>query len=144
MAASSAGIDRYNHALKYLAEHLDDCPEMQCILHTDMLHQNVLISNDRIAGVIDWGNSRFGDFLHELAIFTFYTPWFPAMSAIDWAGEAKRHYRQIGLEVPNFEARMRCYEVHVGLEGMAYCAFVEAWEDLEDHARRTIARISTG
>ena len=34
--------------------------------------------------------------------------------------------------------RLRCYQAHIGLEGMAYSAFTRRWGDLADTARRTL------
>jgi len=47
------------------------------------------------------------------------------------------HYDAIGLDVPRFDERLRCYELHVGLTHLAYCAFAGHEEDLYAVARRT-------
>jgi hygromycin-B 4-O-kinase len=141
LAASPTGIGPYNAALAYLRAHIGVCPDASHLLHNDLLHRNVLVAGDRIAGVIDWGNAVGGDFLRDLALFSFHTPWYPAMANIDWPGEARRHYREIGLDVPDLDERLLCYEVHLGLEGMAYSAFKENWGELEATARRTMDRM---
>lgn len=114
----------------------DVCPEDRHLLHTDLLYKNVLVTGDRIAGVLDWGNSLYGDFLYELALLSFSVPWYASMAGIDWAAEARRHYEAIGLDVPNFGERLRCYELHIGLGGLAFSAFSENWEDFDVTARR--------
>ncbi len=105
------------------------------------MHNNVIVANDRIVAVIDWGCARFGDFLHDVALFSFYAPWFPFTAGIDWIDHAKRHYLEIGLDVPDIDERVRCYEVHIGLEGMAYSAFTEDWSEVQAHANRTLGII---
>jgi hypothetical protein len=45
-----------------------------------------------------------------------------AMRAIDIAGETQRHYAATGTVVENFEARMRCCKLHIGLAHRAYNA----------------------
>jgi len=141
MAESPTGIGAYQEALAYLKTHIRFCPEIRHLLHTDLLHFNVLVSDDQIRAVVDWGNAQYGDFLYELAGFTFYAPWYPAMNGIDWEAAMRRHYEEIGLDVPDFEVRLRCYEAHIGLDGMAYNAFTRNWKELADTAARTLERI---
>jgi len=93
--------------------------------------------------VIDWGNAMRGDFLYDLAMFTFYAPWFKSMGRIDWLKEAKEHYRALALDVPALDNRLCCYEVHLGLSGMAYAAFKSNWHELEANARRTMLRLDS-
>lgn len=131
----------YNEVLEYLKSHLDLCPEIRHLLHTDLLHFNVMVGDGKINAVVDWGNGMYGDFLYELAAFSFYAPWYPAMADIDWRLEARRHLEEIGCEVPNFEERLKCYEAHIGLGGMAYSASIEEWKDMEDNANRAIKLI---
>jgi hypothetical protein len=47
------------------------------------------------------------------------------------------HYAAIGLDVPDFEERMRCYEIAIGLDGLAYQAFARNW----DHPAWTTRRV---
>ena len=65
-------------------------------------------------------------------------PWYPAWRDIDFAREARRHYASIGLEVPHFAERLRCYELHIGLAAQAYNAYKERWTDLEETAQLTL------
>ena len=83
--------------------------------------------------------SVWGDFLYEAAWFTFWAPWHPGLAAIDFRTVIRGHYRATGVEVPRFGERLRCYELHIGLTHLAYCAFAgREWEDdLWAVARRT-------
>ena len=103
---------------------VEACPEARHVVHSDLLHFNVLVDADRITAVFDWGSSLYGDFVFDVAWFTFWQPWYPAWSGIDFAAEAERHYAAIGLDVPGFRDRLRCCELYIGLDGMAYQAFV--------------------
>lgn len=141
LAESPTGIGPFQKTLDYLKAHIHLCPETRHLLHNDLLHFNVLVADDRINAVVDWGNSLYGDFLYELAAFSFYAPWYPAMSPIDWALEARLHFEEKRIPVPNFEERLRCYEAHIGLDGMAYNAFTRSWTELADTANRTLALI---
>jgi hygromycin-B 4-O-kinase len=141
MAESPSGTAPYNEALDYLKAHIHLCPEIRHLLHTDLLHFNVLVADDRINAVVDWGNAQYGDFLYELAGFSFYAPWYLAMETIDWAREARRHFETLAVDVPHFEERLRCYEAHIGLDGMAYNAFTRNWNELTDTSNRVLERI---
>jgi hygromycin-B 4-O-kinase len=114
-------------------------PEERHLIHSDLLNFNVLVKQGRISAVIDWGCAMYGDFLYDLAWILFWQPWYPAWSTIDFRDEAERHYTAIGLPVPNLDARLRCYQIHIGLASLAYSAFKERWDFLTDVAARTLA-----
>ncbi|MEZ4502684.1 MAG: hypothetical protein R3C39_08670 [Dehalococcoidia bacterium] len=87
---------------------------------------------------VDWGNAGYGDFLYDLARFDFWRPWYPAWGMVDVLAEARAHFEAIGLEVPEFEARLRCYGVHIGLDAQAYDAFIDRWDKIEQVAAHTL------
>jgi hygromycin-B 4-O-kinase len=116
---------------------VDACPESRHLVHSDLLNFNVLVTDDRISAVLDWGSSIYGDFLWDLAWFTFWQPWYTAWTRVDLRGAARAHYHRIGLPVPNFEERLRCYELAIGLDGLAYQAWAaKSPENLAWTARR--------
>lgn len=135
---SPMGDAPFNKAFEVLKSLVDKCPKERHLLHTDLLHYNVLVQDGKINAVIDWGNAMYGDFLYELAGLIVWSPWYSAMQNIDWAEEGRKHYKKIGLEVPNFEERLRCYEISIGLNGMSYNAFKHNWKDLELTTKRTL------
>jgi hygromycin-B 4-O-kinase len=119
------------------------CPEIRHVIHSDLLHGNVLVADDRVAAVFDWQCALYGDFLYDVAWFTFWSAWYPALAAVDFRGEVLRHYDDIGLDVPDFDERVRCYELHIGLASMTYNAFVGDWANLEWTARRVLEIAAT-
>jgi hygromycin-B 4-O-kinase len=144
LAASALGTGPFDEALAHLRSFVAYCPEERHLIHSDLLHFNVLIDGDRISAVLDWGCSLFGDFLYDLAWFAFWAPWYPAWRGIDFQAEAARHYATIGLDVPHFDERLRCCQVHIGLDSMKYNAFKGRWDEFESSARRTLAVASGG
>jgi hygromycin-B 4-O-kinase len=116
------------------------CPEIRHVLHRDLLNRNVLVAEDasRLEAVFDWGCSMAGDFLYEVAWFTFWAPWHPALDALDFCSVTRDHYQTIGLVVENFDPRLACYELHIGLEHLAYAAFTSREADMRAVARRTV------
>ncbi len=112
-------------------------PELRHLVHSDLLYGNVLVADDRVSAVFDWGCAMYGDFLYDVAWLSFFAPWFPGLDAVDVRGSVLADYDGVGLAVPDFDARVRCYEAHVGLASQAYQALIGDWDELERTARRT-------
>jgi hygromycin-B 4-O-kinase len=139
LAASATGVEPFNEALGRFMPLVEQVPNDRSLIHSDLLHFNVLVAGKQITAVLDWGDAEYGDFLYDVAWFSFWSAWYRAWNGIDFASEAKRHYESIGLVVPRMEERLRCYELHIGLSSQAYCAFAGHWDDLEWTAQRTLA-----
>ena len=111
-------------------------PEERYLIHSDLLYYNVLVANDCSSAVLDWGSSMYGDFLWDIAWFTFWRAWYSGWREIDFAAEAERHFRSICLDVPRMAERLRCYEICIGMDGLVYQAYAGHWTNLEWTARR--------
>jgi hygromycin-B 4-O-kinase len=113
------------------------CSEERHLIHNDLLHFNLLIDGDKIAGVIDWGCSLYGDFLYDLAMFDLWQFYYPAMQGIDFKAEAKAFYGKRGVPLPHFEQRLKCCQLHLALDAMKYCAYKDHTSDLRLITNRT-------
>lgn len=138
LEASPTGVGPFEEGYARLRELVERCPEERHLIHDDLINFNVLVDGDRVSAVLDWGSSKYGDFLYDIAKLVFYQPWYPAWRNIDFAAEARAHYDAIGLAVPQFAERLSCYAVRIGLEDMAYSAFRKRWEQVASNARRTV------
>jgi hygromycin-B 4-O-kinase len=138
LETSPTGIAVFEEGYARLRELADHCPEERHLIHDDLINFNVLVDGDRISAVLDWGSSKYGDFLYDIAKLVFYQPWFVAWRNIDFAAEARAHYDGIGLDVPRFAERLCCYTLRIGIEDMAYSAFRRRWDEVEWKARRTL------
>lgn len=140
LADSPIGTGPFEEAHARLRDLVTFCPEERHLIHDDLLNRNVLVDGGLITAILDWGSSKYGDFLYDIAHLIFWSPWFPAWSVIDFRREIERHYAEIGLEVPHVEERVRCYAVKIGLGGMSYSAWKgrERWEHLAKIAARTL------
>jgi len=116
----------------------DSVGEARHLVHEDIVGDNVRLSDGQVTAVVDWGNSRYGDFLYDLARLTFWVPWYPAWRDIDIVGGAQLHYASIDLEVPAFEQRLRACQIYIGLEAQAYNVFTGRWEELAKSGQRTL------
>lgn len=131
LTLSSVGIDRFNHLFQQFASLVEICPEERYLIHADLLHYNLLIDDNRISAVIDWGCAKYGDFLYELAWFIFWGSWFPSMQGIDFMEIARKFYSGIGVDIPFFDERITAYELHIGLDSIIYCSYIENWQRVE-------------
>jgi hygromycin-B 4-O-kinase len=136
--ASPVGIGPFEKAYSHLRALAGRLPRERHLIHSDLLHDNVLVEGERVTGVLDWGCAMYGDWLYDLAWLCFWQPWYPAWQRIDLQAEAVRHYASIGLPVPGFEARLRGCQIHIGLASQAYLAYAGNWTDLQDTAERTL------
>ena len=137
--AESAGLtDLFVAGERELRALVPSCPELRHVIHLDLLNRNVLVSEDgnRLEAVFDWGCSAYGDFLYDVAWFTFWAPWHPALDAVGFRDAVARHYERTALAVPLMAERLRCYELHIGLVHLAYCTFARRDDDLQEVARR--------
>lgn len=114
----------FDLAFARLERLVDACPDVRHLVHSDMLNFNVLVQHHEITAMLDWGSSMYGDFVWDLAWFTVWQPWYTAWSTLDIRQAARAHYAAIGLEVPNFDERLRCCELAIGMDGLAYQAWV--------------------
>jgi len=138
LADSAVGSGPFDEAYGHLQELLVHVPEDRHLIHSDLLHFNVLVEGDRITGVLDWGCALYGDFLYDLAWFCFWQPWYPAWRDIDFRAHYLRHCAAIGLDVPRFDERLRACQLHIGLASQAYQAYAGDWTNLQDTTRHTL------
>ncbi len=143
LAASATGTGLFEEAYEHLVSLAGHVPEERYLIHSDLLHFNVLVEAGRITSVLDWGCAMYGDFLYDLAWFCFWQPWYPKWRRIDFREEAARHFASIGLDVPDFDERLRCCQIHIGLAAQAYMAYAGNWSDLGTTAQLTLD-VATG
>jgi hygromycin-B 4-O-kinase len=127
--ASARCFDRGYASLAALANGL---PARRHVVHADLLNRNVLVAGPRLAAVLDWGNAMFGDWLYDAAWLIFWWPWFPRLTGIDITAELLAHWAATdgGSLPPGAEQRLHAYQLHIGLDSMAYTAFRGRREDL--------------
>lgn len=126
-------FDRYYDLLAEVAT--DDVP--RSLIHNDLYHRNVHATGDSITGVFDWGNSLFGDHLYDLAMLCFWSPWFDHLDERPVLDELHRRWAALGTSPSNFDERFLTCMLHMGLEHIAYHAFLNN----KDEARRVCDRI---
>jgi len=135
LSTSPIGDGPFNAGLEALTSLVRHCPEYRHIIHGDLLNRNVLVSGTKIAAVVDWGNSRYGDGVYDLARLAYWWQWYPIWSAIDIHRKIATHLP----DEPDLDARLRCYQIHIGLDAQAYNAFTGRFDELAINAAQTLA-----
>jgi hygromycin-B 4-O-kinase len=92
------------------------CPEERYLIHSGFDGANVLAQDGEISAVLDWIGAAYGDFLFDSAWLAFWTP------EIDWAAIFRDHYARQKVDVPHFSERLRCYQLHSGLDALRFFA----------------------
>lgn len=110
-----------------LLKTLADSPVPRCLLHCDLINRNVLVNGDRITGIFDWGCSLYGDHLYELAWFEFWASWYPDLKIQLLRSELERCWQAVDYTPADKEARLTAYYLHIGLDHLAYNAYLEDW-----------------
>src|SRR5258707_636985 len=116
-------------------------PGTRHIIHGDLLNHNVLVNGSRIRGVIDLGKAAYGDWLYDAAWLLYWWPWYPAWRRIDLRAELDRHWKAGRGPPADLEFRLRCYQLHVGLDALTNNAFTGRFDDLARNAEQTMALI---
>ncbi len=92
-----------------LKETVAFCPEDRSLVHGDFGYSNVLATEEHVTGVIDWGLSKYGDFLYDVAWLILWTEEIPYKKLF------LEHYRSTGKNITHFDERILCYMLHQGI-----------------------------
>ena len=135
----------YQRTEKRIFELLDHCPERRDLIHGDLLHQNVLIAHDasKVNAVFSWKCSELGDHLYDVAWLSFWERWHPGIERVDaW----NRTIRSVidGDDMQDAALRHHCYELHIGAQHLAWCAWTGNGTSLAGVALRTAHVLERG
>ncbi len=124
------------------------CPERSDLVHGDLLHSNVLISDDasRVNAVFSWKCSTRGDFLFDAAWCTFWGAYHPGIAA------ANVFHRVVTDPLFTVEPRAlegatdrhHCYELQIGATHLGWNAWVGDEEGLRAVAVHTAMILKRG
>lgn len=130
-AAFTQGYER----LQTLAPMIDTHAP-RSLYHADLINRNVLVEGDRISGVFDWGCACYGDHLYDLAWFEFWAPWHPNLDIPLLRAGLEDRWREIGYTPSHLTERLHACYLHIGLDHLAYNAWLQDWPTLSATARR--------
>lgn len=138
--AEDRKLDRLFRACEArITDLVDACPERRDLLHGDLLHANVLMTEDAsaITAVFSWKCSQRGDFLFDAAWCTFWGHHFPGIAAANALG----HLDATGDDWADAVVRHHCYEVQIAATHLGWLTWVEdraRLRSLAAHAERLL------
>ncbi len=118
--------------IKRLSEY---CTEDRSLVHGDYGSDNVVADNNKITGVLDWEESMYGDFLYDIAWLSFWS------RKNDPQKKVENFYR--AKKIPNFEERLLCYKLRIGLGSLSFYAFSGQEDKYKSTKERTLSLLST-
>lgn len=133
----------FEHTAALFAEKVVICPDERHLIHNDLLHRNVFVEDNRVTALLDWGDARYGDYLYDIAHLLYWWPWFSQWRTIDLSGEIERHYQTKLVYMEDVHARLQCYQMHIGLDSMAYHGYTRRRDHFAWSARRTLEVANT-
>ena len=128
LAKTVGGTKVFDELYRQLASRIEVCPEVRELIHSDLLHCNVMVHKARISAVIDWQCSLYGDSLYDIAWFIFYAPWYPQFETVKLCPKVLAHFESVAVNTSNVKARLFCYQLHIGLGSIAYNSFRKDWK----------------
>lgn len=129
LATSPQGAEDFSWGYDLLKQVVSDRVP-RSLLHCDLVNRNVLVHGDQISGVFDWGCSIYGDHLYELAWFEFWAPWYPQLDVGYLRSALEQRWLEIGYAPPDKAARLLACYLHIGLDHLAYNAYLGDWSAL--------------
>jgi aminoglycoside phosphotransferase (APT) family kinase protein len=146
---ADADLDRLLGACEHrIQDLLPACPERGDVVHGDLLHRNVLVSEDarRVHAVFSWRCSTRGDFLYDTAWCTFWSAWHPGVAAANVWDRMIDSSRRRGAhgDLTDAAARHHCYELQVGASHLAWNAWTGDDRELRAVAARTAHLLERG
>jgi hygromycin-B 4-O-kinase len=141
LETSPAGANEFDAALEILKQLVPRMPTERHLIHKDLLYSNTLVQADRISAVLDWGNSMYGDHLYDAAWLLYCQPRYTTWPDLDLAGELRRHWEATGSLPADLEARLLCYQIHIGLGAQAHNAYDGNWDELSLNANQTVSLV---
>jgi hygromycin-B 4-O-kinase len=115
--------DVYEAVLEGMKQLLPCCPPDKYLIHQDFGFKNVVFDGRRITGVLDWADYGLGDFVYDVAYPDYWS------ADIPYGALWRKYVASQGRDVPHFEERMRCYQLHMALHDMAVAALQGDEED---------------
>lgn len=143
LAAAPDGEIAFTWGFELLKRVADDSVP-RCLCHCDLINRNVLVNDKGITAVFDWGCSLYGDHLYDLAWFEFWAPWTPQLDVRHLRSELERRWREVGYAPENKEARLAACHLHIGLDHLAYNAYLGDGSAVAATAARMRALVTRG
>lgn len=138
LASSAPGTATFDQIYREFEVLVGHCPEVRELIHSDLLNYNLLVKDNKISAVIDWQCGLYGDSLYDVAWFVFYAPWYPQFAEVQLTHKLVAHFAASAADTTNLQARLLCYQLHIGLGSIAYNSFKKDWKAVQEVAEHTL------
>lgn len=135
---SPLGTDSFNQLYEKLQTYTQYCPDERKLIHSDLLNFNFIVRDNRPVAVLDWGSSIYGDSLYEIAWFLFYEKWYPSFVEGKLVNLLLENYKNTTDNIENIPERLLAYQLHIGLDSIAYNSFKKDWKHTQEAADHTM------
>lgn len=117
---------------------LDACPERRDLIHSDLLHRNVLVNQDasEVTAVFSWKCATRGDFLYDVAWCTFWSAWYPGIAAADVGRRVLDAADPGDQAFVDAAVRHHCYELQIGASHLGWYVWTDDRAELSRCADR--------
>jgi aminoglycoside phosphotransferase (APT) family kinase protein len=122
------------------------CPERRDLVHGDLLHQNVLVSDTapEVTAIFSWKCSVLGDFLFDVAWCTFWSEWHPVIVEADMWQQTFLAKDLTLADLENASKRHHCYELQIAASHIGWFTWTEDAENLNKLVELTIRKLAQG
>lgn len=124
----------YYQKMKELFKYL---PEDRYFMHGNFSYSNILVHNKKISAIIDWQDSRYGDFLLDFTYFVFWV----SDSFGNYIIESFKQYLELkNMKTEFYYERIKCYKYYFGLDALRFYAKTDQKESY-DYALKLLEKI---
>jgi aminoglycoside phosphotransferase (APT) family kinase protein len=130
IAADPAAERTFHVTEQCICSLLDACPDRRELVHSDLLHGNVLVTPaaDAISAVFSWKCSTWGDSIYDLAWCTFWGRMHEGIAALDlWDRVVPTLSTSEAVDV---RVRHHVYELQIGANHIGWYATIGDFENL--------------
>lgn len=100
-------------------------PEERYLVHGDFAGNNAVSDGEKITGILDWGESLYGDPLYDIAWGDFY------FEELELGSAVKKHYQDLKISTSSFDERILCYQLKIGVGGLGFFALSQQKENYD-------------
>lgn len=125
---------------------LPTLPKRRDLIHGDLLHQNVLVSDDgaKVNAIFSWKCSAVGDFLYDVAWCTFWSPWHPAIAESNIWHRTLTAPDLTAKDLENASLRHHCYELQIAASHFGWLTWTGDDKELQNLANVTERVLARG
>ncbi|OGC77879.1 hypothetical protein A2619_03690 [candidate division WWE3 bacterium RIFOXYD1_FULL_39_9] len=90
------------------------CPNIRKLIHGDLGSNNILVNRGKVSGVIDWSDSKYGDFVYDVAYLGFWVDVMPYRKVFP------HYFKSKDVVIVNYKERFDCYTLNLALSILIY------------------------